>query len=186
MKILSINPYTSQHHNQNYQKNSVNFGSMLVIAGDFSDFQKVYPKAVSLGDKLKGIWFRRIVNPIMRKFSDTEVFKMNGKRKTQDIFLHPDEHNEVIRLLSTVAEEIGVTKEGQPAKTAPNVSAEAFRVRWTDRTGACGKFRDYLEYLAGDPVKVERASINTYLAQLEEVSQPVRDAFAKELGSEAT
>lgn len=185
MKILSINPYTSQNRNQNYPINSVNFGSMLVTAGDFNDFKKVYPKAVSLGDKLKGIWFRKIVNPIIRRFADNEVFKLNGKRKTQDIFLHPDEHNEVIRLLNAVAEDIGVAKGGQPARTALNISAEAFRVRWTDRTGACGEFRDYLEVLAGDPSKVERAIIDTYLAQLEQVSQPIYVAFSKACGCDA-
>lgn len=186
MKILSANQYISQNRSQNYQKNSVNFSSMLVSKGDFSDFQRLYPQAVSLGDKLKGIWFRRVINRTMRPFADNNVFKIEKKHKTQDVFMHPEEDSKFAMLLDAVAKEIGVEKNGFLVKFKVNrlVSDETFRVRWTDRLGACGEFRNYVESLIGNADKVERTALDEHVAKLEQVSQPVYDSFAKAFGSE--
>lgn len=185
MKILSINPYISQNRNQNYPKNNVNFGSMLVLEGDFRNFQLLYPKSVSLGTKLLKTPFRRL--PAVREFIQKEIYGINPERnttrKTQDVFLHSYEIREFDVLLKAVEKELGIIKGG---KLSANPEASTrFSSHWNsdkecDRP-ACRNFIDYVKKLNSRADVIQKQTIVEFLAQLE----PVRTAFAEKLGSKA-
>lgn len=181
MKILSINPYTSQNRNQNYPKNRVNFGSMLVLEGDFNNFKLLYPKSVSLGQKLLQTPFRRL--SVVREFIKKEIYSIEKSRKTQDVFLHPHEIREFDALLEAVGKELRINKGKRLVVNAE--ALDTFSSHWqsdiASNQTACKRFSDYVKKLNSGAEEVKKEKIVEFVAQFE----PVRVAFAESYGAKA-